>query len=103
MAIHYDDKGKFFTEIISKDPRTVLIQTLTHRIRGTLYVRRGERLIDELRSGEKFLAMTEVTLYDAKGAVMLQTDFMSINRDQIIWILPEDEVQTEKPTTGDHA
>ncbi len=30
MTIEFDDNGKFFTDIISKTPMPVLIQTLSH-------------------------------------------------------------------------
>jgi hypothetical protein len=100
MSIHYDEKGKFYTEIVSKDPRAVIIQTLTNRIRGTVYVRRGERLIDELRDGDRFMAVTDAILYDLKGTLLMKSDFMSINRDQIVWIAPEEEVHNEPSQEG---
>ena len=34
MSIRFDDKGKFFTDVISKEAVPVLIQTPTNRIQG---------------------------------------------------------------------
>jgi len=48
MTIEYDDKGKFFTEVVKKLPVSVVIQTVTHMIRGFVHVREGERFKNEL-------------------------------------------------------
>ena len=48
MTIEYDEKGKFYTEVVSKIPTAVVIQTTTHLVRGLVHVRQGERLKDEL-------------------------------------------------------
>ena len=47
MVFEYDDKGKFFTEVITKDRILSRIQTKTHDIRGYVHVRKGDRLSDE--------------------------------------------------------
>jgi len=39
MTIHFDDKGKFYTEVISKKPIRSTIQTITHRLEGNIYVK----------------------------------------------------------------
>ena len=44
MSIHYDEKGKFFTSVISKEPIFVEIQTITHRIEGNIYKRPDDRV-----------------------------------------------------------
>jgi len=54
MTIHYDDKGKFFTAIVTKEPNSVIIQTLLHRIEGSMYSRPNERIKDELNKAEQF-------------------------------------------------
>ena len=62
MTFEYDDKGKFFTDIISKTPLDVLVQTTTHLIQGVIHIRKEERLKDELNRDELFLALTEAKI-----------------------------------------
>jgi hypothetical protein len=63
MSTHYDEKGKFFTDIISKKDVPVTIQTLHNSIEGIVHIRRGERLKDELNEVD--------------------------HRNHIIWIFPQ--------------
>ena len=94
MTIHYDEKGKFFTDIISKKSVPVIIQTTKDRIEGNIHVRRGERLSDELDRETKFLAVTEAKIYDAANQPIYTADFLSIAKANLVWIFPvngEDE------------
>jgi hypothetical protein len=91
MAIHYDDKGKFFTDLVMKEARPVLIQTLTHRIQGNFYVRPGVRIKDQINQEEMFLALTEASVYDLSGEELYHCDFLLVNRAHLIWLLPEDQ------------
>jgi len=101
MGIRFDDKGKFFTEIISKEAVPVIIQTLTHRINGYLHVRPETRLKDEINQTELFLAVTEADVYDFAGNLLYRTDFLALNREAIIWIVPEDQLNaTDKGKGG---
>jgi hypothetical protein len=94
MSIRYNDKGKFFTNVITKDPVPAIIQTLITRVQGNLHVRVDERVKDELNRGEQFLAITDATIYDLKGQRIYETEFMLLNRDHVIWIIPDDENTT---------
>jgi hypothetical protein len=94
MNIRYDDKGKFFTDIISKDTVPAIIQTLVTRIQGNLHVRINERVKDELNRGEQFLAITDVTIFNLQGQKIYDAEFLLINRDHVIWIIPDDENTT---------
>jgi hypothetical protein len=88
MATHYDEKGKFFTDVISKKNIPVRIQTIHNRIKGILHIRRGERLKDELNNSEQFLAVTDVTIYDNDSTELYRIDFLALNRNNIIWVFP---------------
>ena len=92
MTIEYDDKGKFFTDIITKIPIPVIIQTVTHRIHGNIHIRQDQRIKDELDIQEKFMAVTAATVYAPNGKIMHQTNFLAVQRSQIIWVVPEDEI-----------
>jgi hypothetical protein len=91
MTIEYDEKGKFYTDIVKKLPVSVVIQTVTHLVRGLVHVREGERLKNELERAEMFLAVTNAVIYDTGDKVLFSTPFMAIQRAQIIWIMPMDK------------
>ncbi len=91
MSIHYDDKGKFYTEYVTKNSVEVSIQTLTNRIKGLIFVRVGERVSDELNRSSQFLAVTEATIYDLNGSELNKSPFMTVNRDQIVWLALEEK------------
>jgi hypothetical protein len=96
MTIEYDDKGKFYTNRITKTAKSVIIQTTIHLIRGYIHVKLGERIKDELDNDVVFLAVTNATIYDAKGYIAYHTPFLSVQRGQIVWIMPaEDATKTE--------
>jgi hypothetical protein len=96
MSIHFDDKGKFFTEIVTKNPVTVMMQTLKHRIHGQIFVRPGERLKDELDQSSQFVAVTNAVVYGESGEELSHADFMVVNIDQIVWLIPEQD-STQDP------
>ncbi len=91
MTIEYDEKGKFYTDVVKKLPLPVVIQTTTHLVRGLVHVRDGERLKNELERDEKFLAVTNASIYEGGDKVLYTVPFMAVQRAQIIWIMPVDE------------
>ena len=92
MITQFEEKGKIFTSKISKDQREVIIQTITHKVVGTIHVQTDIRLIDELNESNHFIAVTNARILSADEAVLNATDFLAINTDQIVWILPTDEI-----------
>lgn len=90
MTIEFDEKGKFFTDVVSKVPVHAVVQTTAQLIRGNIHVRHGERLKDELDRDETFLAITEASILQADGQVQFETAFLAVRRSQIVWVLPED-------------
>jgi hypothetical protein len=87
----YDDRGKIFTKVISKVPVRVIIQTSMQLIRGNIHVKPEERLSDELNLEEEFLPVTNAVIYNLEGQILYEANFISINRTQIIWVLPSTE------------
>jgi hypothetical protein len=96
MVVEYDEKGKFFTDVISKDMILSSIQTRTDHIRGYVHVRKGERLSDELNGSNGFLAVTNAEIINQEGEILYTCKFLAVNRNQIVWLMPIDEPQ-EKP------
>jgi Flp pilus assembly secretin CpaC len=95
MVTQYDEKGKIFTQVITKKPIAVIIQTADHQIHGMVHVRPSERVMDELNSPNQFIAVTQAQVIDAQQAVLYKCDFLTLNKDQIVWIIPDEEVQGE--------
>ena len=88
MTIEYDEKGKFYTDIVKKLPVSAVIQTTTHLVRGSIYVRQGERLKNELERDEKFLAVTHATIHGTDDQILFTSPFMALQRAQIVWLMP---------------
>lgn len=98
MTFEYDEKGKIFTDIVSKVSIRATVQTTTHLIRGHLHVRRDQRIKDELDLNENFLAMTEVSVLAPDGQILFQAPFLAVRRSHIIWVLPEQTPSGERPS-----
>jgi hypothetical protein len=73
MSTHVDHKGKYFTDVINKELVHAIIQTLTVRVEGDIYVRPGERMKDELNRSDKFIAVTDAVVYNARGEVLYKS------------------------------
>lgn len=95
MVTQFDEKGKIFTSVITKKSIKVLIQTQKNRITGTVFYRPDDRLIDELNKTETFLAVTDAKILDENNNSLFEAKFLTVSIQQIIWILPYDEIATE--------
>jgi hypothetical protein len=95
MPTQYDEKGKFFTDVITKLPQTVTIQTTAQIIHGEIHVRPDDRLLDELNHTEKFIAVTNAVVSDLNGVTLFRCKFLTLNSDQIIWLIPDKELVQE--------
>jgi hypothetical protein len=91
MGIEFDDKGKFYTDIISKVTVPAMIQTTRHRIQGLVHIRPYGRFKDELDYDEPFLAVTAAKIFNEAGEVLFEADFISVRRSQIVWVIPQEE------------
>lgn len=100
MDFRFDEKGKFYTEVITKEAVAVMIQTHSFRIRGHIYIRPENRLIDELNQSDRFLALTNVVVLNLDGEILKRAEFLSINRDHIIWIVPAQDLIEDRASGG---
>jgi len=96
MTINYDEKGKIFTDIVSKEAVIVRIQTIKHFIKGEIHIRSDWRLKDELDMPEPFLAITNASVFDAADKLLFQTKFIAIRREQVVWITTDQEIEREE-------
>jgi hypothetical protein len=88
----YDERGKIFTKVINKVPVDVIIQTTAQLIYGKIHVKPDERLSDEINYDLEFLPVTNAIVYSLEGKIMYEANFISINRAQIVWVLPNTEL-----------
>ena len=95
MTISYDDKGKIYTNVISKEAVETRIQTTTHLIEGQIHVRLDCRIKDELELDEPFLAVTNGRVYNAEHKLLFSTKFIAVRRDQIVWVVPVTDIESE--------
>lgn len=93
MVQFFDEKGSKFSDVITKISIPATVQTLTHRIQGNLHIREWERLRDALNKEERFVAITEATVFNLKGEAILHTPFLVVNQEHVIWAVPEDHRQ----------
>lgn len=91
MTIEYDDKGKIFTDVVSKRTIFATVQTTTHLLRGQLHVRHDHRIKDELDRQKMFLAMTDVSVLAPDGHIIYQAPFLAVNRAHVVWVFPEQD------------
>jgi hypothetical protein len=96
MYASFDDKGKIFTNVVTKTPLDVIIQTQNHQIHGKVHVRPNGRLKDELTDSEAFLAITDASVYDLNGNLAYRTNFIALHRDHINWLIPVDDLYTSE-------
>lgn len=97
MVLEYDEKGKFYTDIIKKEEVFAHIQTIANRIMGYIHIRIGDRLSDEINQEKLFLAVTGAEIYDLAGGLLYTSDFLAVNRQQIVWLMP---VEGQKEQAG---
>jgi Family of unknown function (DUF6812) len=97
MSTYYDEKGKIFTDVVTKEPVHVVIQTTTmQRIHGMMFVSPDERVKDELNHDERFLAVKDASVHDHQGNLIHQCAFIAVNRDQIAWLIPNEGLANQK-------
>ncbi len=101
MTIEFDDKGKYYTDVVKKVAIPAIIQTATLCIHGNIHARPDQRVTDVLDVVDKFLAVTNVTVYSPEGQVLYRARFISVQRSQIIWIIPESDLLDTSVRAGE--
>lgn len=98
MVTQFDEKGKFFTDVIQKEPVWVTIQLASSRVHGLIHIRSESRIKEELDDPTSFLAVTRADVYTAEGLTRLfSTRFIAINKAQIIWITSDKDISSKEP------
>jgi hypothetical protein len=87
-----------FSNNIQKVTTKAVIQTMSDVIIGDLHLRPRLRLIDELISGDQYLAVTNAVVYDKSGRVRFKTSFLTINREHIVLVIPWEDIDVKHDT-----
>lgn len=95
MQSTYDEKGKFFTEVIKKRPVKVHLQTKNNLIQGEFYVRLHERIKDELDKSNLFIALTDARIFDLNGNLIYACEFLTVNHQEIVWLFQDEDLKTD--------
>lgn len=91
------EKGKYFTDRVSKKPVEVSISTLHGHVRGQIYVLPTQRVKDVLNnSNEEFLALTDAVVTAGDG-VHQEVKFVALNKRHIISVVPINEDEVHRP------
>jgi hypothetical protein len=92
MEARIDEKGKYYTPRVIKDPVQAFIHTNNHLMVGQVYVRPEHRLSDALSEDHaRFLPVTDVQVYDiATHALLYQSNFLLVAYHSIVMIGPLD-------------
>ncbi|HZU86322.1 MAG TPA: hypothetical protein VFF78_02490 [Anaerolineaceae bacterium] len=96
MFGQFEEKGKIYTPVVSTEPLDVVISTNKQRIQGTVYIRHGERLKDQIDRNERYLAVTNAKIYDLDGVLLYSVGFLAVNHDNILWITPLSEINASE-------
>jgi hypothetical protein len=94
MFAQFEEKGKIFTNVISKKPIDVIIQTTTHRIRAKFHIRPDDRIKDEMNTPEAYIALTDAIIFDNDGHQLYSASFLTVNKAAIVWLVPDDELKS---------
>lgn len=85
-----------FSDKIHKESIPVVIQSQNEVILGNIHIRPALRIIDELINAEQFLAVTEAVVYDRSGTAKFRTNFMTVNKEHVVFIIPRDEMEARQ-------
>lgn len=92
MDLRIDDKGKYYTQRVTKDMLPAFIRTAEQVIVGNIHTRPDRRLKDELNEDTaRFLAVTDARVYDSSNEQLLyHSALMLISYTHIVMISPLD-------------
>lgn len=98
MSMRYDEKGKLFTDVVSKISVPVIIQTTSHKIQGWVHTRPEHRIIDEInKQSDDFIAVTDAVIFGQDGNEEFQVEFLTLNLSHVVWIIPSDDISKNNP------
>jgi len=95
MSTPFGEREMFFSTIISKEAISVTLQTPLNLIKGQIHIQPGERLKDSINQAEPFMAITNAIVLNLEGDELYRSEFVAVNRANVIWLLPDDKIVTD--------
>ena len=80
---------------IEKEKMQIIAYTYHYKIRGKIFMPTGARLSDFISSSgqKKFIPVVDAAVTDIFGNEICKTGFLELNMDEIIFLLPEGELE----------
>ena len=79
---------------IEKEQKPIVAYTYHYKIKGKVFTPPGSRLSDFI-SGirqKKFIPVADAVITDIFGNEICRSKFLELNKDEIIFLLPQDEL-----------
>ena len=83
---------------IEKEQKPIVAYTYHYKIKGKVFTPPGSRLSDFISAirQKKFIPVTEAVVTDIFGNEICKTRFLELNKDEIVFLLPESELEKKK-------
>lgn len=92
VNIHYDEKGKFYTDKRVKEKVSVIIQTTTQKISGYINVPPSSDISTELNSlKDQFITVSNPIFLNKDEQSHNDIETLTLNRNYIIWVINNKE------------
>lgn len=80
---------------IEKEEKAIIAYTTHFKIKGKVFTPPGGRLSDFISgvAQKKFIPVADVIVTDIAGNQILRTKFLELNKDEIIFMVPEEELK----------
>jgi len=78
---------------IEKEQKPIIAHTASYKVTGKVFIPPGGRISDFISSTaqRKFIAVADAVVTDIFGKEICKADFLELNRDEIIFLIPGGE------------
>lgn len=96
MVVHYDDKGKFYTDSTVTEKIPVRMKLTSGLIEGYIEISTYSRILEELnKENIEFLQLLNVKIFGEDNKVIQEINKVSLNRNHIIWVIKLEQEEVE--------
>ena len=76
---------------IEKEEKKIIAYIGNYKLKGTIFMPSGGRLSDFLGGvgGKQFIPVGNVVIHDVSGKEICKADFLELNKDRILFLMPE--------------
>lgn len=96
MVVHYDDKGKFYTDSTVTEKIPVRMKLTSGIVEGYIEISTYSRVLEELnKENIEFIQLLDVKIFGENNKVVQETNKASLNRNHIIWVIKLEQEEVE--------